>query len=133
VNKKPSKTMSVMISLLLLLNTACTTVKPVYDVGAESYASQLEPGDRVKLTYLHGLVREIDVTAVNEREIRGTVHKNTLREPKGLEIVADWRDIDTVETVKVSALKTTGAAVGILVAIPIFAAGVLVAGMASGS
>ena len=122
-------------SLMFLANTACTTIKPVYDVGPESYASQIKVGDRVRLTYLNDRNKEINVTEVSETEIKGTIHKNTKHEPKGYEIVADWRDIYSVETVKISALKTAGAGVGIIVAIPILAVGAVLfgAGAAAGS
>ena len=125
------RTSILLMSGLFLLNAACTTVKPVYDVGPESYASQLKAGDRVRLSYLDGRVKEINVTAVSETEIKGTIHKNTQREPKGHAIVADWKDIHAVETVKISAIKTIGAGVGIVVAIPFIAVGALFAGAGS--
>lgn len=127
-----NKAITTMASVLILFCTACTTTKPVYDVGPESYASQLKAGDRVRLSYLNGMVREIDTTEVSETEIKGTIHNNTLLEPKGMAIVADWRDIHAVETVKISALKTTGATVGAIVAIPIMAVGALLYGMGGG-
>ena len=46
--------------------------------------------------------------------------------------MADWQDIYTVETVKISAIKTAGAAVGVVVAIPFLAVGALFAGAAGG-
>lgn len=129
MNGTGHKAMIVIMSVFFLMSTACTTIRPVYDVGGQSYASQLEAGDRVRLSYLNGMVREIDVTEVNETEIKGTIHKNTLSEPRGMAVVADWRDIHAVETVKISALKTTGATVGVIVAIPIMALGALLVGM----
>ena len=53
------------------------------------------------------------------------IHKNSKHEPKGYEIVENWADLDSVETVKISALKTVGAGVGIVVAIPIILVGLL--------
>jgi hypothetical protein len=115
-------------SAILLTNAACTTIKPVYDVGPASYASQVEVGDRVRLTYLDERTKEIRVTEVSETEIKGTIYKNTRREPRGYEIIADWRDVYSVEVVTVSALKTVGAGVGILVAIPLLAVGAVLVG-----
>ncbi len=111
-----------------LVNTACTTVRPVYDVGQETYASQIEAGDRVRLTYLDERTKEIVVTEVSETELKGTTYKNTTREPKGHEIVADWRDVYSAEIVTISALKTAGAGVGIIVAIPLLAVGAVLFG-----
>lgn len=121
MTRKAGKIATLLISALLLLNTACTTMKPVYNVDDMTYAGQLKPGDRVLLSFLDGRSKEIDISEVSETTITGTTHKNTDYEPKGHEVVADWRDIDTVQTVKVSALKTAGAAVGAVVVIPVLA------------
>jgi len=126
------KTIILMMSGLFLMNAACTTIKPVYDLEDKSFASQVKAGDRVRLTYLSGRIEEINITEVSETEVKGTIHKNTRSRPRGLEIVADWRDIYTVETVKISAIKTAGAAVGVVVAIPFLALGALMAGAAGG-
>jgi len=122
------KTSIILLSGLFLMNAACTTIKPVYNVDQDTYASQLKPGDRVRLSYLDGRIREINVTAVSETEIKGTIHKNTQTEPKGYAVTADWQDIHAVETVKISAIKTVGAGVGVVVAIPFLALGALLAG-----
>jgi len=126
------KTTILMISGLFLLSTACTTIKPVYDLDDEPIASQVKVGDRVLLTYLDGRSKEINITEVTATEIKGTIHKNTRTQPKGAEVVADWQDVYTVETVKISAIKTAGAAVGVIVAIPFLAVGALFAGAAGG-
>ena len=126
------KTIILMMSGLFLMNAACTTIKPVYDLEDKSFASQVKAGDRVRLTYLSGRIEEINITEVSETEVKGTIHKNTRSRPRGLEVVADWRDIYTVETVKISAIKTAGAAVGVVVAIPFLALGSLMAGAAGG-
>jgi hypothetical protein len=126
------KTIILMMSGLFLMSAACTTIKPVYDLEDKSFASQVSAGDRVRLTYLSGRIEEINITEVSETEVKGTIHKNTRSQPRGLEVVADWRDIYTVETVKISAIKTAGAAVGVVVAIPFLALGALMAGAAGG-
>lgn len=125
------KTSNLLLCGLFVMSAACTTIKPVYNVDQDSFASQLEPGDRVRLSYLDGRVREIDVTEVNETEIKGTIHKNTQTEPKGRAVVADWQDIHAVETVRISAIKTVGAGIGVIVAIPFLALGALMAGAGS--
>jgi len=123
-----NKTLLFIAAALVLLNAACTTVKPVYNSSQQTYSNQIKPGDKVRLTYMNDRVKDIRVTEINEQEIRGTLHKNTPNQRKGSEVVADWKDVYAVETVKVSALKTTGAALGVVVAIPFLALGAVMAG-----
>ena len=132
MNEKLRKTLIFMTSCLFLLNAACTTIKPVYNLDEEPIAGQVKAGDRVRLTYLDGRIREINITEVSKTEIKGTIYKNTQTEPKGKEVVADWQDVYAVETVKISAIKTAGATVGVIVAIPFLALGALFMGAAGG-
>ena len=132
MNEKLRKAFILMMSGLFLLSAACTTIKPVYDLDEEPFSSQVKAGDRVRLTYLDGRTQEIRVTEVSKTEIKGTIHKNTQTQPRGKEVVADWRDVYTVETVKISAIKTAGATVGVIVAIPFLALGALFMGAAGG-
>ena len=69
----------VTASILLMANTACTTIKPVYDTQQAPYASQIEPNDRVRITYLDGRVKEIRVTEVNATILTGGLHKASKR------------------------------------------------------
>lgn len=128
MNKLLRKTTILLMSGLFLMNAACTTIKPVYNLDDEPFATQVKAGDRVRLTYLDGRSQEINITEVTETEIKGTIHKNTRLQPKGAAVVADWQDVYTVETVKISAIKTAGAAVGVVVAIPFLALGAVLAG-----
>lgn len=127
------KTTILIASVLLLLNTACTTIKPIYDTDDATYSSQVKAGDRVRRTYLDGRVQEIRVTEVSEVEIKGTYYKNTRHRPKGAELTADWQDVQAVERVKISAVKTAGAGLGVVVAIPFIALGLLLTGGSGGS
>jgi len=77
MNEKLRKAFILMMSGLFLLSAACTTIKPVYDLDDEPFASQVKAGDRVRLTYLDGRIQEINITGVSETEIKGTIHKNT--------------------------------------------------------
>lgn len=132
MNEILRKTFVLMLSGLFVLSAACTTIKPVYNLDEEPFAGQVKAGDRVRLTYLDGGIQEIRITEVSETEIRGTIHKNTQTHPKGKEVVADWQDIYAVETVKISAIKTAGAAVGVVVAIPFLVLGALFMGASGG-
>ena len=117
--------------IFVMTNAACTTIKPVYDTEQTPFAAQIEPDDRVRLTYLDGRVTEIRVTEVSDTEIKGGLHKASTRQPKGAEVVADWRDIHSIEDVKISPLKTAGAVVGVVVALPFLALGAVMAGAGS--
>lgn len=107
--------LSMVCCAVLLLNTACTTVRPIHLAEGASYAQELAAGDRVRLVYLDERVREIRISDVNEQEITGRLESGGL-------VIADWRDIYTAERVEISAIKTVGAAVGIVIAIPVLAA-----------
>lgn len=102
------------LCMLFLLNTACTTIKPIDVDERSTYAQQIEPGDKVRLLYLDEQVREIRVVEVNDREITGKLESGGI-------VIADWRDIYAAERVEISPIKTAGAAVGIVVAIPVLA------------
>ena len=131
MNRNTRRFATIVASILFLTNAACTTIKPVYDTEQTSFASQIKAGDRVRLAYLDGRVVEIRVTEVSASGIKGGLHKGSRVQPKGAEIVADWQDIYSIEDVKISALKTAGAAVGVVVAIPFLALCALFAGACS--
>ncbi len=71
------------------------------------------------MTYLDETVVESTVTAVLEDGFRGT-----LKDRSPVEIA--WADVYRVERVTFAPLKTVGATLGVIVAIPVIAAGALV-------
>ena len=132
MNNPTRKALILLSSILFLSNAACTTIKPIYADEQATIAEKIQVGDRIRLTFIDGREKEIDVTEVSAAEISGTLHKATVNQRKGAVVVADWKDIYGTETVKISALKTAGAAVGIVAALPLLAVGVLFAGAAGG-
>jgi len=122
------RTAVVIASLICLMNTACTTIKPVYNDPQASIASQLTPGDRVRITLINDRVKDVDITEVDATGIKGTIHKASMTQRKGAAVDEEWADVFSVETVKISPVKTAGAAVGIVAAIPFLALGVMFAG-----
>jgi len=118
----------VIACLVCLMNTACTTIKPVYSDPQATIASQLSPGDRVRITLINDRVREVDVTEVDVAGIKGTIHKASTTQRKGAIFEEEWADIFSVETVKISPIKTAGAAVGVVAAIPFLALGLVFMG-----
>jgi hypothetical protein len=128
MNQTSRKSAVVIASLICLTNAACTTIKPVYENPQASFASQLKPGDRVRITLINDRVKEFNITAIDETGIKGTIHKASTTQRKGAIVEEEWADIFSVETVKVSAVKTAGAAVGVVAALPFLALGMVFAG-----
>ena len=128
MNRINSKITLVIACFVCLMNTACTTIKPVYSDPQATIASQLKPGDRVRVTLINDRVKEINVTEVDETSIKGTVHKASTTQRKGAIVEEEWADVFSVETVKISPVKTAGAAVGVVVAIPFVALGLVFMG-----
>ena len=126
------RTTILLTSALFFLTSACTTIKPVYETPEQSFEVQIEVGKKVRITYIDDVAKDIIVTEVTAKEIKGTLAKSNKVLPKGTEVVADWKDVYAVETVKVSAIKTVGAGLGIIVAIPFLAVGGVLAVAAGG-
>jgi hypothetical protein len=116
-----NKGLTLFIVAVFLLNSACTTIKPINVDEQSSYAQHIVVDDKVRLLYLDGRVKEIKVTEINEQEITGKLETGGV-------VIADWRDIYEAERVTISPLKTAGAALGIAIAIPVIA----ILGLASG-
>ena len=92
-----------IIYLVLIAFTAgCTTLKPLPASNAQSYASQLEVGDKVKIIRNNGTDISFKVTAVSDEGISGDG-----------EFVAH-SDIRQVEVRQFSTGKTVGLIVGIV-------------------
>ncbi len=124
-----SRMITLVIAIFLCtMNAACTTIKPVYDDPQASIAAQLNPGDRVRITLINDRVKEVVITEVNETGIKGTTHKASTTQRKGAVVEEEWADIFSVETVKISPIKTAGAAVGVVAAIPFLALGLVFMG-----
>ncbi len=99
--------------VLLLLNTACTTLKPMTVDESKSYARQIRVGDRVRLLFPDDAAKEIRVRAVNEKEVTGELMET------GAIIVIAWEDIYAAERVVIAPIKTAAAGLGLAVAIPL--------------
>ncbi len=123
MNRTGRKIVILISSVLFLLNAACTTIR-IIDNGEETtYSEQIEVGDKVRLIYLDGRVKDIRVTAVSETEISGTPHDSRFKRAIGPGIDADWEDVYQAERVNTSVLKTAGAVLGVAIAIPVIVVG----------
>lgn len=125
------KTTTLLFTIMLALTSACTTMKVVEPDNGGGYSATVQPGDRIRVVTLDERAKELRVTEVTETEVRGTLTKATNVQRKGRPVAIEWADVYSVEEVKISALKTAGAGLGILVAIPIVAAGAFAGGCAS--
>ncbi len=121
-------------SAMFLLNTACTTIKVIDDSEETTYAEQIEVGDKIRLIYLDGRVKNIRVTGVSETEISGTPHDSRFKRAIGPGIDADWEDVYQAERGNTSGLKTAGATLGLVIIIPVLVVGaVLLCGSGAAS
>ncbi len=116
-----NKKLWVIVMAVSMTNAACTTTQPIHLDEQATYADHVRVGDKVRLLYLDERVREIRVTEVSDQEIIGKLESGGV-------VIADWQDIYAVEQVRISPLKTAGAAVGIAVAIPVLAVLALASG-----
>ncbi len=123
MNRTGRKIVILISSAMFLLNAACTTVKTIDDSEEKTYSEQIDVGDKIRLIYLDGRVRDIRVTAIDETKISGTPHDSKFKRAIGPGIVAEWTDVYQAERVKVSALKTAGATLGVVIAIPVIVVG----------
>ena len=123
MNRTGRKIVILMTSVLFLLNAACTTIRIIDDSEEKTYSEQIEVGDKVRLIYLDGRVKDIRVTAVSETEISGTPHDSRFKRATGPGIDADWEDVYQAERVNTSVLKTAGAVLGVAIAIPVIVVG----------
>ncbi len=123
MNRTGRKIVILISSAMFLLNAACTTVKTIDDSEEKTYSEQIDVGDKIRLIYLDGRVRDIRVTAIDETKISGTPHDSKFKRAIGPGIVAEWTDVYQAERVKVSALRTAGATLGVVIAIPVIVVG----------
>ncbi len=123
MNRTGRKIVILISSAMFLLNTACTTIKVIDDSEETTYAEQIEVGDKIRLIYLDGRVRDIRVTAIDETKISGTPHDSKFKRAIGPGIVAEWQDVYQAERVNTSVLKTAGAALGLVIVIPVIVVG----------
>ena len=123
MNRTGRKIVILISSAMFLLNAACTTVKTIDDSEEKTYSEQIDVGDKIRLIYLDGRVRDIRVTAIDETKISGTPHDSKFKRAIGPGVVVEWTDVYQAERVKVSALKTAGATLGAVIVIPVIVVG----------
>jgi hypothetical protein len=112
---------------LILLGTlialaGCTSIRPI-DHEKVDLAKVLEAGDRVIAYEKQGRVVDMTLTRIDNGILFGS---HTASGLQAVQVNID--DIEKIEAEKISGLKTTGAVLGGLVAIPVVAAGAVIVG-----
>ncbi len=98
----------ITLSLALIANTGCTSFQTIEATEAAVVEHNLKVGDKVRLHRFGHRTEDVRILKLSESELTATRKDGTV-------IVVDWRDIRTLEVVKISAVKTAGAGVGIVV------------------
>lgn len=122
---------TLLLTIILVFTSGCTSTRVVEPDQRGSYSAAVQPGDRIKVTTLDERVREIRVTEVTETKVQGTLTADTHVQRKGRPVSIEWADVYSVQEVKVSAMKTIGAGLGVVVAVPIIAAAAFTGGCVS--
>ena len=126
MNKLSRNPLCAVLAVSLLGAGACTNTRPIEPTEEETYSYNLEPGDKIRLMFLDESVHEITVTEFSEDGVTGKRDNGSILE-------AQWADVYSVEQVTFAPMKTAGATLGVIVAIPIVAAGALLYGFGCGS
>lgn len=100
------KFLIVLLTSLALISCATATV--IQRTSPNSYASALRSGDKVRVTTVNGQVYELTVSSVTQDTLTGA---NASGQTETIRV----RDIQILEKKSVSAPKTTGAVIGVIV------------------
>lgn len=119
MNTATSKLPIAIIIIALTGSSACSNIRRVEPDDGEKYSYSVEAGDKLRVTFLDETIVEAKVAEVFEDGFRGQLRDGT-------PIEAAWADIYKVERVTFAPIKTVGATLGVIVAIPVIAAGALV-------
>lgn len=92
-----------LVTITMLCNAACTTMRPVSPTREAALAHDIAPGDDVKLRYVDKTERRISVTALTDNGIRGYADDGSIVE-------ARWGELHEIEVRRVSAGRTAGVA-----------------------
>ena len=109
-----------LVAILVCLSTACTTMRPVAaDAAGEQVRRQVKVGDTVRVVTKAGARHSFQVTAVGESSLAGNAVKLSGggSDAVGARIDVPYLDIAQIEVRRVSGLKTTGAIIGVALAV----------------
>ncbi len=106
------------LSLALIANTGCTSLQTIEATEAAVVEHNLKVGDKVRLRRVGHRPEDVRILKLSESELTATRKDGTV-------IVVDWRDIEKLEVVKISLVKTAGAGVGFVVMLAVVGATML--------
>jgi hypothetical protein len=99
-----------MVSILVCLSTACTTMRPVVmDASGEQVRREVAVGDTVRVLTKAGASHSFQVTAVGDSSLAGNAVKLSGggSDAVGTQIEVRYLDIAQLEVQRMSGLKTT--------------------------
>ncbi len=96
------------LSLALIGNAGCTSLQTIEATEAAVVEHNLKVGDKVRLRRVGHRTEDVHILKLSESELTATRKDGTV-------IVVEWREILTLEVVKISPVKTAAAGVGLVV------------------
>ncbi len=105
MNKLFKQTLCITICVVMVGNTACTSMQAINASKEATTAHNVKVGDNVTLFFNTKASEEIRVTAIGETDITGTREDGTV-------VVAAYDDLYRIEYEEVEVLKPIGKAVG---------------------
>ncbi len=106
------------LSLALIANTGCASVRTIEGTEAAVVEHNVKVGDDVRLYRTGHPTELVRILKLSESELTATRKDGTV-------IVVEWREILTLKVVKISPVKTAGAGVGFVVMLAVVGATLL--------
>ena len=96
------------LSLALIANTGCTSLQTIEATEAAVVEHNLKVGDKVRLRRVGHRTEDVYILKLSESEL-------TVIRKDGSVIVVDWRDIEKLQVLMFSPVKSAGYGVGVVV------------------
>ena len=97
----------IVMSVAMVGTTACTSMETIHASEDALTEMKIRPGDKLTLHYTNGAAERIKLTSFNEQEISGIADD-------GRSVAANYEQVISIDHKEVEALKTAGAAVGVV-------------------
>jgi hypothetical protein len=105
MNNGRSKTAHSIMCIVMLANTACTSMQSIDASEVAMTEMKIRPGDKVTLNYTYGNVEEVKLISIDETGVSGLAKD-------GRTVVVDYEHLISMDHEEIRALKTAGAIVG---------------------
>jgi len=100
-------TLLFVMSVAMVGTTACTSMETIHASEGALTEMKIRPGDKLTLHYTNGAAERIRLTGFDEQEISGIADD-------GRSVAANYEQVISIDHKEVEALKTAGAAVGVV-------------------